>query len=70
MSAFHEAGYDITISKGDIAEASEAAAVWVDGFLAGSEPPFPDDGDDEAAEAVWYVEREQYRRTGIDPNKD
>jgi hypothetical protein len=64
MSAYHESGYDITISKADIQEASEAAGIWMDGFLAGSEPPPPEAGKEED-EPAWYRERELYRQTGI-----
>jgi len=63
MSAYHESGHDITISKSDILEASEAAAIWVDGFLAGSEPPPPEAGKEED-EPAWYQERRIYRETG------
>lgn len=68
MSAFHESGHDITIEKSDIEEASEAAAIWIDGFLAGSEPPPPDYGHEED-EPAWYEERARYRETGITPRR-
>ena len=66
MSAFDEAiGRDISVTKEEIAEATDLAWAWVDGFLAGSEPPVGDTLT-EAEEARWYAAREYYRQSGAE----
>lgn len=56
-------------SKGEVESASSAAVAWIDGFLAGNEPPPPVDGDgdvDFASDAYQHWSREvtRFRETG------
>jgi hypothetical protein len=63
MSAWHEEGYTLNVSREEIVDASEYALVWMDGYFAGSEPP-PPPTDDPADEEAWNIARAAYRSTG------
>jgi hypothetical protein len=61
--AFHEDGLELNVSPSEVIEASDFALVWMDGFLAGSEPA-PPASDDLKDEEAWQAKRDRYRRTG------
>ena len=63
MSAYHPDGWEVSVSKFEIQEASEFAWVWIDGFLRGNEPRAPHDNDEEADQA-WEAMAVEFRRTG------
>jgi hypothetical protein len=69
MAAYHKDGQWLAVSKSEIETATPEAAAWVDGFLAGSEPPPPVSGD-ELAERGWDESRSIYRRTGELPRRN
>src|SRR3982750_1357350 len=66
MAAWHVDGFDISISKHEIESMTPEAAIWIDGFLAGSEPPPPKSGD-EAKERKWDKRPRYYRKNGQEP---
>jgi hypothetical protein len=49
------------VSKSDIADAPVQARYWIQGFLAGSVPPPPEDP---SLEAVWLQARAEFLETG------
>lgn len=63
IEVWHQDGYSFSISKSDISEMSDEAAVWLDGFLCGAEPnpPFTEDA---VLEAEWKASRDRFRATG------
>jgi hypothetical protein len=54
---------ELSVSLTEITAASDYAWVWIDGFLAGNEPPPPQE-DDPSAEKAWERARREFRRTG------
>jgi hypothetical protein len=72
MSAWCRTGKRaFAVSKGEMLECSDAARVWIAGFLTGNEPEPPTnaDGDalhpDEPAMIRWYREIELFHETGV-----
>lgn len=63
MSAYHPDGWEVSVSKFEILEASELAWAWIDGFLRGNEPSAPQDNDEEA-DLAWEAIVTEFRRTG------
>ena len=63
IEAWNEEGYSLSVSKSEITEMTDAAAIWLDGFLAGSEPP-PPETDDGETQRAWEILRATYRATG------
>ena len=62
------AGYSTSLNQLD--ECSADAAIWLEGYLAGSEPPpwFGDDfgyDDTDPRTELWYEALRRYRRTGV-----
>jgi hypothetical protein len=64
---------NLTVSKSDVAQSSEPARWWIEGFLHGNEPSIteylglPDDADvadDDPAWEDWKQALDQYRRSG------
>lgn len=57
---------EVNVSKYEILASTDAAALWIEGFLAGSEPP-PPDSDDPVAERDWANVRRYFRVHGDMP---
>jgi hypothetical protein len=57
------------MSLNEVLTTSASAATWIDGFLAGSEPPPPDSGDPQD-EAEWDRCRQEFRDTGVAPRRE
>ncbi|HEY0228335.1 MAG TPA: hypothetical protein VGC05_18525, partial [Mycobacterium sp.] len=60
----HTLGREVSITKPEIAELSDFAAVWLDGFLSGAEPAPPAHPSDKE-EADWDAMRRRFRMTGL-----
>lgn len=54
---------EVCVSLSEMTHISAPARYWINGFLAGSEPP-PPASDNDAAEAAWESARRAYRATG------
>jgi hypothetical protein len=63
IMAYHEDGFELNVSRSEVIEPSEMALVWLDGFLAGSEPA-PPQSDDPDEERAWEARRRRYRESG------
>jgi len=63
MSAYHPDGWEVSVSKFEIEDASEFAWMWIEGFLRGNEPAMPKDNDEEV-DAAWEAAVVEFRRTG------
>lgn len=58
---------EVNVSKSEIVATTDEAKYWIDGFLAGNEPP-PPDSDDPAAEREWENIRHLFRMQGDMPH--
>jgi len=63
MAAWNDEGYGFSVSKNEIEWLTPEAEIWLDGFLAGSEPKPPANGTNED-DTKWEVRRRRYRKTG------
>ena len=60
-------GVGYNVSRSELGTLSEQAGYFVAGFLAGAEPGYPDDADDQTEEAdlaAWRAATARFRRTG------
>jgi hypothetical protein len=55
------------VSKAELADASQEAEWWIDGFLHGSVPLAPEDA---SSEAEWWGNRASFLRTGYWPTSE
>ena len=61
-------GVEVNICKSGIVSSTVEAGIWIDGFLAGNEPP-PPDFDDIVSEERWEQARREFRLRGVLPEQ-
>lgn len=59
---------EVNVSKFEVRSGTDEALYWIEGFLAGNEPPRPR-SDDPAAEGEWQNIRREFLATGDMPRE-